>query len=154
MVEYELINPSDPYTFIAPDKEVAALVVFTISTLYGAKSKDGLEEIPVFIFGGSAEWYQGEFGRTPDEGLADRRKQVAGALESFMYGHFEDRKRYEAALKAITDLERLDQFKAEWQDGHSSLNDIGTYAHEMAKRIRGLAKEGGNVRKYAGCRGN
>ena len=80
MVEYELINPSDPYTFIAPDKEVAALVVFTISTLYGAKSKDGSEEIPVFIFGGSAEWYQEEFGRTPDEGLADRRKQVAGAL--------------------------------------------------------------------------
>lgn len=136
-MEYELINPSDPYTFIAPDKEVAALVVFTISTLYGAKSKDGSEEIPVFIFGGSAEWYQEEFGRTPDEGLADRRKQVAGALGSFMYGHFEDRKRYTAALRAITDPERLDQFKAEWQDGHSSLNDIGTYAHKMAKRIEG-----------------
>lgn len=134
-MEYELINPSDPYTFIAPDKEVAALAVFTISTLYGAKSKDGSEEIPIFIFGGSAEWYHKEFGRTPDEGLADRRKQVAGALESFMYGHFEERKRYEAALRAITVPEKREEFKSVWQDGHSSLNDIGTFAHEMAKRI-------------------
>ena len=49
-MQYELINPSDPYTFLAENKEVAALTVFCISTMYGAKSQDGNEEIPVYAF--------------------------------------------------------------------------------------------------------
>ena len=39
-MEYELINPSDPYTFIADDLETAALVVFIFGTAYGAEPKD------------------------------------------------------------------------------------------------------------------
>lgn len=52
-MEYELINPSDPYTFIAEDFETAALVVLVLSPAYGAVSKDGSQEVPVFIFGPS-----------------------------------------------------------------------------------------------------
>lgn len=50
-MEYELINPSDPYTFMADDLEIAALVVFTFGTAYGAKPKDGGEQDgnPYFI---------------------------------------------------------------------------------------------------------
>ena len=49
MIEYELINPSDPYTFLAKTKESAALTVFLLGTMYGASKKDDNEEkrIPV-----------------------------------------------------------------------------------------------------------
>lgn len=135
MIEFELINPSDPYTFIAENEEVATLTVFCISTMYGAKSKDGRVEIPVFIFGGAKEWYKEKFGRTTDEGLNEEKENVKKALSSFMLGQFEDRRRYEAALKAITDEKKKEEFIAEWQDGRSSLNDIGTYAHNLAKKL-------------------
>ena len=136
-MEYELKNPSDPYTFLAADFEVAALTVFSISTLYGADAKEGGESVPIFIFGGAKEWYIEQFGRTPDEGLKAKKEELEAALGSMMYGGFEDRRRYEAALTAITDPEKREKFIAEWQDGHSSLNDIGTYCHELAKRLKG-----------------
>lgn len=55
MTEYKLINPSDPYTFLAKTKESAALAVFLLGTMYGASPKDDNEEkrIPVFLFGGA-----------------------------------------------------------------------------------------------------
>lgn len=135
-MEYELINMSDPYTFIAEDLEVAALTVFSLSLAYGAKSKDGKETVPIFLFGGGAtEWYEESFSKTPDDGLEARKGAVAAALDSMMLGHFEDRKRYQAALDAITDDEKREQFIATWQDGCSSLNNIGTYAHKLAKKL-------------------
>lgn len=136
-MEYELKNPSDPYTFIADDLEVAALVVFSISTLYGAVGKEGDSVVPIFIFGGATEWYKEQFGRTPDDGLEAKKEELATALSSMMYGGFEDRRRYEAALSAITDPEKRENFIAEWQDGHSSLNDIGTFCHKLAKSLKG-----------------
>lgn len=136
-MEYELKNPSDPYTFLAADFEVATLTVFSISTLYGAEAKEGGESVPIFLFGGAREWYIEQFGRTPDEGKEAKKEELATALSSMMYGGFEDRRRYEAALTAITDPEKREKFITECQDGHSSLNDIGTYCHELAKRLRG-----------------
>lgn len=135
-MQYELINPSDPYTFLAENKEIATLTVFCLGTLYGAKSQDGTEEVPVFLLGGSKEWYVDEFGRTPDEGLEVYREEVADALSSFMLGEFEDRRRYDIALNAITEEDKRKQFIEEWQDGRSSLNDIGTYAHELSKKMK------------------
>ncbi len=139
MIEYELINPSDPYTFLAKTKESAALAVFLLGTMYGASPKDDNEEkrIPVFLFGGAEEWYQEEFGRSTEEGLEKEKKNVADALLSFMYGHFEDRRRYEAALKAITDEEKKKEFMKEWQNGRSSMNNIGGYAHKLGAKLKG-----------------
>lgn len=136
-MEYELINPSDPYTFTASSNEVAALVVFLLSTSYGAKAKDNSFEVPIFMFGGVAEWYQEKFKHSIDDGLSKNKEEVAKALESFMYGGFEDRKRYQAALNAIDDDKKREDFIAEWQDGRSSLNDIGNYAHALAKKLKG-----------------
>ncbi len=131
---YELINPSDPYVFEAEDFETATLTVFALSTAFGAKPKEG-EEVPVFIFGGSREWYIGRFGRTPDDGMAAKKTAVADALGSFMYGHFEDVRRYNAALSAITDPEKKLKFIDEWQDGCSSVNNIGGVAHELGRLL-------------------
>lgn len=92
-MQYELINPSDPYTFLADTKEVAALTVFCIDAMYGAESEDGNETVPIFPFGGSEKWYKETFHRTVEEGLQENREQVAQAMLSFMFGHFEDRRR-------------------------------------------------------------
>lgn len=135
-MEYELINPSDPYTFIADDLETAALVVLIFGTAYGANPKDGGENVPIFLFGGALEWYQEHFGRTPDDGLIAKKKAVADAMESMMFGHFQDRERYEAALAAITDPDKKAEFMKTWQDGCSSLNNIGQVAHNLAKKLR------------------
>ena len=135
MIEFDLINPSDPYTFLADDLETAALVVFSLSTMYGAESKDGDINVPVFILGGAIDWYKEQFNRTPDEAIECKREEVAAALASMMYGSFEDRRRYTVALELITDEEKRTEFIEEWQDAHSNLNDIGTYAHNLAKKM-------------------
>lgn len=136
-MQFELINPSDPYTFIASDLEVAALTVFLLSTMYGAKAEDSELKVPIFLFSDPKEWYQKEFGRTTDEGLKLRKEEVSEALASFVFGDFADRKRYEAALRAITNSEKREEFMKEWHDGRSSLNDIGAKAHQLAKRLSG-----------------
>ena len=135
-MEYELINPSDPYTFIAADYETAALTVFCLGPAYGARPKDTGEAVPIFIFGGAVDWYKEKFGRTPDDGLDKKRQAVADALASMMLGDFEDRRRYELALSAVDDPEKKARFIDEWQDGRSSLNDIGGKAHRLAARLK------------------
>ena len=138
MTEYRLINPSDPYTFLAKDKEVAALVVFALSTSYGAESKDKTSDVPVFLFCTEEEirkWYESEFSRTIEEGAKERQKEIGEALLSFVYGNFKDRARYEAAINAITDEDKKEAFMEKWQESRSSLNNIGTYARQMGKKI-------------------
>lgn len=134
-MEYELINPSDKYTFIADDLETAALVVFALSPAYGAKDKEGEIKVPVFIFGNPEEWYAENFGRTPTEGLTAKKQQLAVALGSMTLGGFEDRRRYEAALEAITEPAKREKFIELWQDGRSSLNDIGNHCHKLAEHL-------------------
>lgn len=135
-MEYELINPSDPYTFIAADYETAVLAVLCLGPAYGAKPKGDGEDVPIFLFGGAVEWYTDKFGHTPDDGLDEKGQAVADALASFMLGGFEDRRRYNAALAAIDDPEKKARFIDEWQDGRSSLNDIGGEAHRLSERLR------------------
>ena len=142
MNEYELINPSDPYTFLAESRETAALVVLLLSAAYGAHQKNGNDDtdIPIFIFGGAREWFQEQFGHTTDQGFENNREAVGKALLSFVLGGFEDRRRYDVALDAITENGKKEEFIKQWQDARSSVNDIGTYAHSLGKKI--LESEG------------
>lgn len=135
-MEYKLINPSDPYTFMAADYEVAVLTVFLLGSAYGAESKDGGEKVPVFLFGGAVDWYTKKFGRSPDAGLNEKMETVADALASMILGNFEDRRRYNAALAAIDDSDKKARFINEWQDGRSSINDIGRTAHKLAEKLK------------------
>lgn len=138
MMFYELINPSDPYTFEAKDRETAALAVFLLSTSYGAHcltEEREEDDVPVFLFGGSKEWYQDTFKRTPDEGLAILKEDVRECLKSFVYGHESDRQTYQLAIDGITDEEKKAEFIKHWHDKHSSLNDIGDVAFKIALRL-------------------
>jgi len=117
MMEYELINPSDPYTFIAADYETAALTIFCLGPAYGARLKDTGEAVPVFIFGGAVDWYKEKFGRTPDDGLNEKGQAVADALASVMLGDFEERRIRKVETMILThgwdDLETIWKRRAE-----------------------------------------
>lgn len=52
----------------------------------------------------------------------------------------EDRRRYEAALNAITDEEKKKVFMEEWQDGRTSMKNIGEYAHQLGEKLKGKVK--------------
>lgn len=133
---YKLVNPSDPYTFKADSYEIAALTALCMGTQYGATPKNGAENVPVFLFTDAEEWYKENFNHSIEDGLKANRESVADALSSMLYGGFEERETYEMALASITDAEKEKVFKEKWHDRHSSMNDIGSYAHKMAAVLK------------------
>ena len=50
---FEIMNPSDPYTVVAEDKEIAAVACIVLGTgTYAFKPIDvGDFEVPLFLFG-------------------------------------------------------------------------------------------------------
>lgn len=143
-MRYKLINPSDSYTFIAANRETAALITYLISPLYGAESEDGNFKVPVQIFIYSAEqltdridsWFQQEFGRSMKEAAVANKNELIAALESIVYGDFDDRDTYESAMKAIDDSDKKAAFKSKWQDKRTSLNNIPASAKRAAEWLR------------------
>lgn len=109
-LRFELINPSDPYTFTAPDLETAALAVVLLSRgQYGGKSLDGGNDVPIFLFGGHNEWFTEKFGRTVQESLDHiAHEAIAACLDTFTLGREE----------------------------RSSMNNIGKGAQMLAKALR------------------
>ncbi len=141
LLVYDFFNPSDPYTFEAPDREVAALVVGVMGTAYGAETKDAEGQgVPVFIMGGYKEWYEETFGRAAEDGLEARRTELAAALKSFLYGRPGDRKLYKLAMTSISDPEKRRQYAEEWHNRRSSMTDFGKKAWTIGEK---MAKEQG-----------
>ena len=62
---YELINPSDPVTFEAPDLKVAALVTIILGQgQYGAQPvDDSAEGVPIMLFFGRCRMVDGTLAR-------------------------------------------------------------------------------------------
>lgn len=132
---YELINPSDPYTFKADTYEIAALTTLCMGVSYGAKPQTGDNEVPVLLFGDPEKWYKKNFNRTVEEGLKANWEKVAEALSSMLYGDFDDRSVYESAMEAITDEDKQKAFSESRHNRQSSLNDIGSYARQLGKSM-------------------
>lgn len=110
LLSFELINPSDPFTFKARSLEVAAQAVLLIGNgAYGGKSLDGGEDVPIFLFGGNDEWFKDKFDKTAEQSFEARDNDaLAECFESFTLGG-----------------ERA-----------TSLNDIGSSARQFAKALR------------------
>ena len=150
MICYEIINPSDAATFMAPDRTVALAVLgFIGQGHYGGKplERDGEripeEEVdaltvPIFLFGGYEEWWKSQgFASEPiEEVVKTRPGELVAALRSTAYGHLEDRKTYDSACAAIDDPAKLAQFKSDWEDRRrSSMNRIVQRAWLIADRL-------------------
>lgn len=131
---YSLINMSDPYTFEAKDVETAALTAMLLSPLYGAESEDGTQEVPIYAFT-DKEWFINLLGKDFKAKVKEKKTDVIDALNSFVFGGFEDRRKYFQQMSVLADDEK-EEFAFRWQDKHSSLNDIQNSAFKTAKELR------------------
>lgn len=145
---YDLINPSDPITFEAPDLKIAALVTIVLGGgQYAAEPEDdGTEGVPVMMFGGGPEWWSAHFDE-PLDGAGDRDGvRLAAALRSVCCANRVDRRLYDSALRAITDPAAREAFVAEWNDQkRSSMNDIMGRAHHVAAKLEAAAAKAGEA---------
>lgn len=129
---YELINPSDRYTFYAPNIEVAGVAVCQLSTNFGAKEIGGDEQTPI-LFGWGA-WLESR-GIT-SEWVDSHLSEIADALDSFLIGGPAERADVESMLAELPEEKRV-AWRAKRQDRHrSSMNQIGEAAYAYAKAIR------------------
>jgi len=70
------------------------------------------------------------------------RAAIADCYLSFSYGDFHSRREYEAALNAITEPDKLREFKEFHEDiRRSSLNAWVKYAWELGERQKELLEE-------------
>lgn len=131
---WELINPSDPYTFYAPTVEVAGVAAAMLSTGFGAKCLDNQCDERTPILFGWDEWLK-ERG-IDDEWVSQHASEIADALDSFLIGHKTDRKDVEDMLAELPP-EKREAWRAKRQDRHrTSLSRIGELAYKLAKRLR------------------
>ena len=122
LLSFEIINPSDPYTFTAPSLEIAALVtIFLGHGQYSAKSLDTPpnDGVPFLMFGGSDTWFQDHCGCTLQES-ADRADKLALA-------------------------DAFDSVAIPGGGEHTSMNNIGKRAKDYAAALREQAAEIGRA---------
>lgn len=133
---FEVINPSDAYTFEADSYGVAAAAgLFLGEGRYGLQEVGGEWSMPVFIFGGAIEWFDSQFGDFSAFTEANKPK-IAAALDSLVIGSATERMAYDTALAEISDADRREAFKAKWHDrNRSSMNNIGARAKKLAAAI-------------------
>jgi hypothetical protein len=140
MPTYEIINPSDKYTIVCPDHEVASVACFLLGEgRYGFDPIDGshLPSVPIFLFGGAEEWVNEQFGETVatlmDRCLTQRMEALADAFDSTIIGN---REAFFALAPAFGEPGYLEA-RAKWHEANrSSLNDIGGRAYRFADHFR------------------
>lgn len=132
---YELINPSDPYTFYAPDNVTAGLAVALLSTRFGASLVDGDDagwQSPVLF--GWKEWNAENVG---DVGawLTQNKAVLVTVWRTMLIGKVGDRRTLEDMLACVpvSDHARLMAIRHDRE--RSSMNDIGAYARNLADRL-------------------
>lgn len=153
MICYEIVNPSDMCTFLAPDREIALGVLALVGEgFYGGRAlaRDGKNildderaklDIPLFLSGITTpyeDWWRREgWSEEPLERvLKTREPALVAALRTVQYGDLEDRRTYDSALAAIDDDAKRAAFKRDWEDRRrSSMNRIVQRAWRIADGI-------------------
>ncbi len=133
---YELINPSDKYTFLAPNIEIAGVSVVLISSSYGAECiDDDCDERTPILFGWD-DWL-GEKG-IDQNWVESHKTEIADCLESFLIGGKAEREDVDSMLSMLTDDKRQEWIDGRQERRRSSVSKIGEYAYAKAKQLRGI----------------
>lgn len=143
---YTIINPSDPYTFRAPDHELAAIVGLILGQgAYGIECvDDDTTACGIYLFGGADEGFQERFGRTIETAIEARKGEIPKAMRSVWIGPASDRLGIEAAVKACdSEKTRRALLDTRHDAARSSLNDIGTRAARFAVDIASRCESDG-----------
>lgn len=146
---WEIINPSDPYTFHAESLLVAAVVCILLG--HGGFSVREVSDsgegrcVPMFFFASEGqidEWFQQSCGvATLKAAISRAVPELPAALRSVWIGSASERRSKEHALRHIPDEAGRRAYLAELHDQQrSSLNDIGTRAWALADALE--AKKG------------
>lgn len=132
---YELVNPSDAYTFYAASIEVAGVCAMLLSTAYGASPVSGEGESSPMLFGWK-EWLEDR--GIDDNWITAHKDEIADAYESFLIGGAAKRADVESMLAMLPE-EKRQEWRDQRQDRHrSSLSKIGEAAYSHAIAIRKL----------------
>lgn len=139
---FELVAPSDPYTFRAPNLAAAVVANLFLTEWKGALNALEGDEVkaPFYPFGCRESAMDAEIlkhtGATLQDYLAGHRNEVAEVLESVLIGSRHDRAIFESATAKMAPAEAA-IFRAEWHDKkQSSMNDIGKRAQQLAAHFR------------------
>lgn len=109
----EVINPSDEVYLTGEGEALAAAGLFLGRGQYGLQDKaTGKEFMPIFMFGGTDEWWTKTFGRT--------------------FSAYMDTKPHEEIAKVLDTLEYAGE--------RSSMTDIGKNAKSNAHALRAKIK--------------
>lgn len=142
---YELVTPSDPITFKAKDDKVA----FTCALLLG-RGKAGCHRrdennnevnLETLLMFASEEMIdstiQEKLGCDIDAFIKSNKADVKACFQSFAYGSIEDRKTYDDAIEAITDPEKLKEFKSKHEDrNRTSMSQWVQGAWDYAEQLK------------------
>lgn len=137
-MKYELVNMSDPYTMIADDHKVAFVSATLISTTMTVTSEDGEFKPSIPAFAGGMDYIQ-EVLDTDDvtQFIKDNISGVIDFLDSVALGTFDERDAYDAKLLEFENLDGRDVWRKKYLDEkRSSMNDIGSYAWDLANQLR------------------
>ncbi len=132
---YEIINPSDPYTFEAENDRDAIVVVAVLGGgMYGAARQDGEKVNGGLYFGhesGDAEAaFVADIGKPLGEYLTERATALRAAFDSVLIGSFADRDGWVDSVSKMSP-EDAAKYTIERHDRkRSSMNDIGKAAKQ------------------------
>lgn len=142
MIVFSLVNPSDPYTLVAPSLKIAAVATCIFGEgRYGLRQCDGQGDaaMPPFMEFGHESWFQRKFGETFEQALYDvhsrHREAMVRCLGSVLYGTLADRLKIGPELDLLGAEERALRL-LDWHDSNrSSSNDIGRRAWDFSNRL-------------------
>lgn len=140
---YELINPSDKITFIANDDQCAFFVTVILGKgKYGCQNIDTGKSMETILMFASErqidETINQNLGSSLSEFLKKRKDDVINSLKSFAYLSGDERRIYDSACEAITDPDKLNEFKSKHEDhNRTSMSRIVKSAWMYAEKLEG-----------------
>lgn len=132
MPVYNLINPSDAYTLIAPNVQIAGVAAALLSSSYGAEDVVTGESSPVLF--GWETWLSSH--QIDDAWVQAHGVEIAAAMDSLLIGTAGERAEVDATLKRIPESERAAWLAERHDRRRSSMNDIRHRATLAAERMR------------------
>lgn len=141
---YEIINPSD-HVMLTADESDELLVAIAVLTIGNGKAgvvrDDGVEVLPLMLFGGSDIWLKDK-GLTIDSigaWMRSNRTKIAAILETVFYGSISEAKALDAALTELPRDQAIAARSKYNDEKRSSLNDWGAACLSCAKTLRATA---------------
>lgn len=94
MIVYKTIQSDSAYTFEAPDKETAILVLHLLGLFVAAEAKnDAAGENSFYVLFYSSELHKEMFQRSTENAIRALSDPIKESFKSFVYGDFERRKK-------------------------------------------------------------